>query len=214
MSDAKSVLILAGPSGVGKTTVMNEIMKRTDGFSLVRSATTREKRNDGNDGEYIYTTRDEFMELCRSGDMLEFTEYSGNYYGTPYSEIKRIIDSGKTPLLILDVNGVRAMKKRKLDFGVYSVYLFAPLDVLSDRLGERYAKDGEVGLERYLVRMKSNLKDYKSMRLYQELFDTAVESLDVGKATDGVLGAYGCGVVNFSAEPFLKMAREAKFSFN
>jgi guanylate kinase len=145
--------------------------------------------------------------------MLEFTEYVGNYYGTPYSEIQRIIDSGKTPLLILDINGVRSMKKRALDFEVYSVYLYAPLEVISDRLGERYAAEGEAGLERYLTRMKSNLKDYRNMRLYAELFDSAVESLDIERTTAAVLAAFWGRKCDFSANKLVEMAENTEFSF-
>ena len=211
MSFEKRVLILAGPSGVGKTTVMNEITRVRSDFELVRSATTRKKRNDGNNGEYIYTTKNEFLELLSRGDMLEFTEYGGRLYGTPYSEIERILDSGRIPILILDINGVRAMKKRSLNFEVYSVYLYAPLDTLSERLSTRYLEGGEEGMESYLMRMKNNVTDYKNMRLYEQLFDIAIPSLSLPETRDGVLSAFEKREKSFSAIDFVEMAKDYNF---
>lgn len=208
------VLVLAGPSGVGKTTVMNEVTKRSGEFELVRSATTRQKRNDGNDGEYIYSTKEEFLALCKRGDMLEFTEYGGNFYGTPYSEIERILKSGKTPLLILDINGVRSMKKRKLNFEVYSIYLYAPLETVSERLSTRYINGSEEGAERYVTRMKNNVKDYKNMRLYEELFDIAIPSLLLEETVAEVFLAFAESKKSFNAKDFVKMAENTDFSFS
>ena len=86
------ILILAGPSAVGKTTVADYILKSYPSFSLVRSATTRAKRGDGHDAEYIYLSREEFNARLLSGKMLEHTEYANEMYGTPASEIERIFD--------------------------------------------------------------------------------------------------------------------------
>ena len=207
------VLILAGPSGVGKTTVMNEVIKRSEDFELVRSATTRQRRNDGNDGEYIYSTKEEFLALCERGDMLEFTEYGGNFYGTPYSEIERILKRGKTPLLILDINGVRSMKKRKLSFDVYSIYLYAPLETISERLSRRYIDGSETGAEHYVTRMKNNVKDYRNMRLYEELFDISIPSLSVEKTVEDVFDAFWGDKKGFDAKSFVKMAENTEISF-
>ena len=211
MTERDCVLILAGPSGAGKTTVMNEITRCCAGFELVRSMTTRKRRNDGNDGEYIYTAKEEFLELLSREEMLEFTEYAGNYYGTPYSEIKRIFASGKTPLLILDMNGVHALKKRKLDFGVYSVYIYSSPEELSERLGARYFSEGERGIELYAERMRANARDFKNMRLYEGIFDSAVMNTEISSAVSEVVSAYEEKRRDFSAEIFLEMAKSRVF---
>ena len=90
-------IVIAGASGVGKTTVANLILEKCD-FSLVRSATTRPPREDGNYDEYLYLTREEFLSRVENGEMLEFTEYGDRLYGTPKSEIERIVSEGKIPL--------------------------------------------------------------------------------------------------------------------
>ena len=96
----KKVLILAGPSAVGKTTLMSEILSR----------------GDGRDQEYIYLTKEKFLNCVKRAEMLEYTEYGGNMYGTPKYEIDRIFSDGKIPLLILDINGVKALKALQSDF--------------------------------------------------------------------------------------------------
>ena len=69
------ILILAGPSGVGKTTVAEELALRNPRFVASRSHTTRERRGDGRDGEYIYVTKPEFLNLVSHGEMLEYTSF-------------------------------------------------------------------------------------------------------------------------------------------
>ena len=75
-----AILVIVGPSGVGKTTVANRVVERSPSFEFVRSATTRAPRGDGNDSEYLYLTREEFLGRVNSGKMLEYMEYGGNLY--------------------------------------------------------------------------------------------------------------------------------------
>ena len=69
-----AILVIVGPSGVGKTTVANRVVERDPSFEFVRSATTRAPRGDGNDSEYIYLTREEVLGRVESGKMLEYME--------------------------------------------------------------------------------------------------------------------------------------------
>ena len=109
----KSVVILAGPSAVGKTTVAHAMLGANPGYEFVRSVTTRQKRGDAFDNEYIYLTREEFEHEIEVGGVLEHTEYAGSYYGTPLSEVNRITAAGKIPLLILDMDGVKSVATHK-----------------------------------------------------------------------------------------------------
>ena len=208
MDRGKTALLLAGPSGGGKTTVMAELCKSDYGFELVRSATTRERRGDRNDGEYIYLSKEEFLLLARSGEMLEFTEYGGNLYGTPNSEIKRINELGKTPILILDLNGAATLRAKKLGFDIYAVYVYAAPRVLSERLAKRYAEVGGEKSERYAIRMENNRRDYLSAAEWCPLFDTAVVSSSLKKTEEEVMKAFLSGKKEISPEPFLQMAEE------
>jgi guanylate kinase len=162
--EKKTVLILAGASAAGKTTVAYEIIRRHPHFELSRSATTRAPRGDGNDNEYIYFSSEEFRAAIASGDMLEHTEFAGNCYGTTKREIKRIFDEGKIPLLILDVVGVHSLMEKK-DLSVCGVYVYDDIKVMQGRIFERYLGNGEDpdGRRRYESRKRQNEEDYRNL---------------------------------------------------
>ena len=173
------VLILAGASAVGKTTVAHTLIESGE-FELVRSVTTREMRADSFGAEYIYVSRDEFNSLIASRGVLEYTEYSGNLYGTPRSEIERISGEGKIPLLILDLNGVRSLASAD-GVSPCSVYLYDSLDVMERRLYDRYLGEepSADGLSKYVSRVEQNISDYIMMEEYAPYFFTFVK----GKST-------------------------------
>ena len=156
----KRAIIIVGASGVGKTTVANVILENPK-YSLVRSATTRKPREDGNDSEYIYLSNDEFQNAVKNGEMLEFTEYSGNFYGTPLFELERIFQDGKIPLLIVDISGARTFMNNTLDFSIDMFYIYEDLNVIEKRL---YNRDlfvpTEEGFLNFIRRKNANIKDY------------------------------------------------------
>ena len=156
----KNILILAGPSGVGKTTLAHTLLNNSDRFELVCSVTTRAPRADSYDSEYIYISKDEFARLVSEGRVLEYTEYAGNFYGTPRSEIERISADGRTPLLILDLNGVHTVVNSKSDICPCAVYITVPDSVLLERLSQRYGTDTE--------KLNSRLEKNISERAYFE----------------------------------------------
>ena len=160
----KDILIIAGPSAVGKTTIAWEMLKNDDRFEFVRSATTREVRGDSYSSEYIYITREEFEELIRTEGVLEYTDYAGSYYGTPRSEITRIHAAGKIPLLILDVVGVHSLMEKD-DLSVCGIYVYDDIRVMQGRIFERYLGNGENpdGRRRYESRKRQNEEDYRNL---------------------------------------------------
>lgn len=162
MKREKSLLIVAGPSAVGKTTVAYSLIERDSRFEFVRSVTTRQSRGDSYDNEYIYITIPEFKALIDNGGVLEHTEYAGNFYGTPRSEVDRIISEGKIPLLVLDMNGVGSLVMNAGDLNPCGVYVYDDLDVMEARLRARFLGDNptEEGIRKYNSRVSQNISDY------------------------------------------------------
>ncbi len=163
-------LVIAGPSAVGKTTV-TDILINDGGFELVRSVTTRAPRGDGHDGEYIFIDCAEFNELYNSGGILESTEYAGNLYGTPRSEIERISAGGKTPILILDIEGVKSLSEIP-DIALCAIYIYDDPCVLDKRLYERYysALMTPASESAYKSRRVQNLIDLEAAFASEKLF--------------------------------------------
>ena len=185
------ILILVGPSGVGKTTVAYKMLEMCDEFEFVRSATSRAPRGDGNDNEYIYVTREEFAERVASGRMLEHVEYSGNYYGTPASEVERILALGKTPLLILELNGAKNLKTNAKDFKTFVFYIYEELDVIEKRLADREIQNPTAqGMEAVVKRMRANRKDYSEMRELRPMFDAVIKNVSVIDAATTVMDVF------------------------
>lgn len=193
MKRENCILIVAGPSAVGKTTVAYSLIERDPKFEFVRSVTTRASRGDAYDNEYIYITVPEFRELIANGGVLEHTEYAGNFYGTPRSEVKRILSEGKIPLLVLDINGVGSLVKNAGDLSVCGVYVYDDLENVKARLAARFLGEDadEASLRRYESRVRQNEEDFRSISSVKERFFAFIPNdSTVNAAGDKVLSVF------------------------
>ena len=140
------VVVVTGPSGAGKGTLERVVLARIPELELAVSATTRARRSSEADRrEYWFISEDEFERRVRSGDFLEWVTYvSGNRYGTLRSEIDRIREADKVPLLDMEIEG--ALRVRDSVPGSVTVFIDAPsVDELERRLRERATESsGEV----------------------------------------------------------------------
>ena len=184
-----SCLVIAGASAVGKTTVAHRLIE-SGKYELVRSVTTREKRGDAFDAEYIYATRAEFESLMSSGGVLEHTEYAGYLYGTPRSEIERIAKDGKTPILILDLAGVKSISAAE-GVSPCAIYLWDDLFVMERRLYDRYIGDAPSveGLKKYLSRKNQNISDYLDIEKFAPHFFAFVKGGTVEESAEAIENA-------------------------
>ena len=140
------VVVVTGPSGAGKGTLERVVLARIPELELAVSATTRARRSSEADGrEYWFISEEEFERRVRAGDFLEWVTYvSGNRYGTLRSEIDRIREADKVPLLDMEIEG--ALRVRDSVAGSVTVFIDAPsVDELERRLRERATESsGEV----------------------------------------------------------------------
>ncbi|XJS09751.1 guanylate kinase [Aerococcaceae bacterium WGS1372] len=150
MNDTRGLLIvLSGPSGVGKGTVRAAIFKdNIYNYVYSVSATTREMRPGEVDGvDYHFTSREEFEKLIESDTLLEYAEYVGNYYGTPIHWIEDNLSKGKDVFLEIEVQGALKVRERMPD-GIF-IFLAPPnLNELESRITARGTDAQEIIYER------------------------------------------------------------------
>lgn len=132
---AKGLLIvLSGPSGVGKGTVCNELRHRLPELVYSVSATTRQPRfGEENGVNYFFKSREQFLDMIEHDQLLEYAEYVGNFYGTPRDFVQQTIDSGKDIILEIEVQGALKVKE-KFPEGIFVFLLPPSLDELKGRI--------------------------------------------------------------------------------
>lgn len=134
------VVVLAAPSGGGKTTIANALLGRLpDVFGYSVSATTRKPRAGEKDGTaYHFLTRAEFQRRVRAGDFLEWAEYAGELYGTLKSEVERVLATGRHVVLDIEVTGAEQVRRAYPRPRSVSIFVIPPSPgVLLERLRKR-----------------------------------------------------------------------------
>lgn len=114
MMDKKGlIIVLSGFSGAGKGTIMKHLLKTfPEQYHLSISATTRSPRPDERDGrEYFFRTREQFDEMIRNNELLEYATFNGNSYGTPRAYVENLVDEGKDVILEIEIQGALQVKK-------------------------------------------------------------------------------------------------------
>lgn len=179
MKNKGNLLVLSGPSGVGKGTVVMRLLEKDENLVLSVSATTRQKREGEEDGvHYFFVSKEEFERKIENGEMLEFTQYNGNYYGTIRSYVEKFIQNGKTVLLEIEVDGASQIKK-KIPQAV-TVFLTAPSEEeVERRLRKRNTESEEAILKRLAIA--------KSEMAHASEYDYVVCNDDVENAADRIL---------------------------
>jgi guanylate kinase len=141
----RPVFVVTGPSGAGKGTLIERVLPHFPELAVAVSATTRPQRPGEQDGvHYYFLTRAEFDRRIEAREFLEWVDYVGNRYGTLLSEIDRLREAGKAPLLELETEGALRVKRRVA--GAVTVFVTAPVEELERRLRERATEStGEIG---------------------------------------------------------------------
>jgi guanylate kinase len=142
-ADKGLLIVLSGPSGVGKGTVCSMLRKRVPDLVYSVSATTRPPRAGETDGvNYFFKSKEQFLRMIEQDDLLEWAEYVGNYYGTPRSFVTETIESGKDIILEIEVQGALKVKEKYPD-GVF-IFLMPPsMGELKNRIENRGTETNE-----------------------------------------------------------------------
>jgi len=159
MAEMKGKLVIvSAPSGTGKGTVINEVLKIRPDFMFSVSATTRKPRPGEADGEsYHFLSDAQFKKMISEGKFLEFAQYVGEYYGTPAEPIDKGIESGITMILDIEVQGAKQVMSKKKD--ALTIFIIPPdMEELEKRLRGR-GTDSEEKLQARLERARQELKE-------------------------------------------------------
>ncbi len=181
------LVIFSGPSGTGKGTVMKSLLNQDRDIRLSVSATTRPPRPGEIDGkDYYFITREKFLAMKASGEMLESAEYCGNFYGTPAAPIEKWISEGRDVFLEIEVQGGAQVKEKRPD--AVTLFVLPPsLDELEHRLRSR-GTEGNVTVCRRLEVARREIAEAKH-------YDYVVVNNQVGDAVKqvrGILSAERC----------------------
>lgn len=152
----KKIIVISGVSGVGKSEVINKIIKMNSNIVQARSDTTRNSRNDGKD-HYRFVTKEEFIANLESGTKyLEHNFYGGNYYAINREELHRICDSGKIVLIDCNISGMQhLLEDEEFKSCILSFYLTVTPQKEYERLQKRNTEDQEM----ILMRMQEGVRD-------------------------------------------------------
>lgn len=143
-----TLVIVSGPSGVGKTTVCSQVVRRLDAFLSV-SATTRPRRDNEVDGrDYVFISKAEFERLLTGSEFLEHAQvYGGQYYGTPAGPVRAALEAGRVVILEIEIEGTIQVMRQYPD--AISIYVLAPTpEEQQDRLVGRRKDSPEAICER------------------------------------------------------------------
>ena len=141
--DKGMLVVLSGPSGSGKGTVLKEFLKDED-FGLSVSVTSRKPRPGDKEGvTYFFKTREEFEEMIKNDEFFEYAQFGGNFYGTPKKYVLDQINNGKNIILEIEVQGAMQVKKAVPD--AVLIFMTTPdITVLRERLEGRQTEEQEV----------------------------------------------------------------------
>jgi len=176
------VVIVSGPSGVGKSTICKEILKRLDYVCLSVSVTTRPQSEAEVDGkDYWFITEKEFRERIDKDLLLEYAEVFGHLYGTPTDKVDEALQAGKVVILEIDVQG--AAKARAIYPNAVMIFILAPSEKdLADRLNHRgrEADDvAEVRLNGASAEIAAAWQYYKYMVINEDLQQAVNECVQI-----------------------------------
>lgn len=170
------LIVVSGPSGVGKSTIVDRVLERSPRLVSSISVTTRPPRGEERDGtDYFFVTREEFERRREESAFLEWAEVHGNLYGTPAAHVARALEEGKNVILEIDVQGGMMVRDRFPE--AVLIFLMPPgLETLRERLSGRATDDEDI--------IRRRLENASRELTYYRKYDYIVVNDDIGRCVD------------------------------
>ena len=188
------LIVVSGPSGAGKDTLIRAALEAIPKLALIASATTREPREGEIDGrDHVFLSREEFERWIEEDRLLEWAEYSGNLYGTPKQAVEELLEKGRSVILRIELQGARRVKERRPD--AVMVFVRAPsLEETRRRLESRATESFESVESRMATAIKEIAArdefDYEVVNAeYERARKDMIETLQRVVAGEGEEGA-------------------------
>ena len=174
MSSNQLLIVLSGPSGVGKDALLNRMEEQKYPFHYVVTVTSRPRREGERDGvDYHFTSQREFQRMIDNGELLEWANVYGNYYGVPRKEISQALSKGKDVIVKVDVQGAKTIKQI-LPQAVF-IFLRPPsMEELELRLKQRHSESAKD----LALRLRKAEEEMKSLSLFDHVLTSYQGKLD------------------------------------
>ncbi len=182
------IVIVSGPSGVGKSTICKEVVRRLKKVCLSVSVTTREKgENEVDGGDYWFVSKERFQEWIDKGQLLEYAEVFGHLYGTPRGKVEEALAAGETIILEIDVQGAGQVKAKYPE--AWMIFVLPPRHKdLAERLQKRGRDEIEEAKDRLNgagIEIAAGWRFYENMVVNEDLEQAINEVIKIIQQANG-----------------------------
>jgi guanylate kinase len=179
MDSQGKLFVISGPSGVGKGTLVTEVLNRDENIKLSVSATTRTARpNEINGVSYNFFTKDEFEKLIENNELIEWAQFADNYYGTYEKVVNEVLAQGNDLIVEIEVQGALQIKEKRPD--AVLIFILPPsLEELKNRLEGRRTETADVIAKRLsIVDSEYAKKDLFNYQMVNDRLESSIQELE------------------------------------